>query len=133
MYYNIIQYQPDGEEVTDFYTGKPVEIDLKALRDTDLPFIIGQGLKAIDRQAAAGMMQQIIFALIQAPQAAQGVDLLGLIDYWTSMIDIDIDMKQFRLEPPAPEGGAPAAVDPAGNPIAPATNPQSLTQPIYGS
>jgi hypothetical protein len=71
MYYNILQYQPDSSEVTDFYTGKPVKIDLASLRNTDLPFIIGQGLKAIDRQAAAQMLQQVIFALIQAPQAAQ--------------------------------------------------------------
>ena len=64
--------------------------------------------------AAASAMQQIIFALIQAPQAAQGLDLLGLIDYWTSMIDIDIDMKKFRLAPPAAAGGA---VGPDGQPI----------------
>jgi hypothetical protein len=137
MYYNILQYQPDSSEVTDFYTGKPVKIDLASLRNTDLPFIIGQGLKAIDRQAAAQMLQQVIFALIQAPQAAQDIDLLGLIDYWTSMIDIDVDMKQFekQLAPTNPDGtpaepGAEAA--PTGNAIQPATNPQNVTAPIYG-
>lgn len=132
MYYNIIQYLSDGSEVADFFTGKTVKIDLAALRNTDLPFVIGQGLKAIDRQAAAGMLQQIIFALIQAPQASQGIDLLGLIDYWTSMIDIDVDMSQFEAPVPPPEGQA-AQVGPDGNPISPATNPQSLTAPIYGS
>ena len=90
--------------------------------------------------AAAGMLQQIIFALIQAPQAAQGLDILGLIDYWTSMIDIDIDMKQFRLQPagpPNPDGSQPQ-VNPDGTPaqaatgIQPATNPQNVTAPIYG-
>jgi hypothetical protein len=130
MYYNIIQYQKDKEQITDFYTNKPIEIDLEKLRQTDLPFIIGQGLKAIDRQAAASSLQQIIFALIQAPQASQGIDMLGLIDYWTSMIDIDIDMKQFQLQQqPAAEGTAPT---PEGNAIAPATNPQAVTTPIYG-
>lgn len=133
MYYNIIQYQPDGAEIQDFYTGKPVIIDLKKLRDTDLPFIIGQGLKAIDRQAAAGMLQQIIFALIQAPAAAQEIDLLGLIDYWTSMIDIDVDMTQFhKALPVQAEGAAPGQVDASGAPITPATNPQAVTNPIYG-
>jgi len=132
MYYNIIQYQPDGGEVTDFYTGKPVKIDLNALRDTDLPFIIGQGLKAIDRQSAASNLQQIIFALIQAPQASQGIDLLGLIDYWTSMIDIDVDMKQFVIKPGTPEAGAAAAAGGEQAGIAPATNPQALSEPIYG-
>lgn len=140
MYYNIIQFQPDADKVTDFYTGKPVQIDLQKLRNTDLPFVIGQGLKAIDRQAAAKQIQQIIFALIQAPQAAQRIDLLGLINYWVSMIDIDVDMKQFELAPATQ--AAPGSVDPAeaaaaesatGATIVPATNPQSITAPIYGS
>jgi hypothetical protein len=140
LYYNIIQYQPDEQDVTDFFTGKSVKINLQALRNTNLPFIIGQGLKALDRQAAASALQQIIFALIQAPQAAQEIDLLGLIDYWTSMIDIDMDMKKFYRQQvqQAVEGAAPesaAAADPAAaaaTGIQPATNPASVTAPIYG-
>ena len=138
MYYNIIQYQPDGQEVTDYFTGKPQVIDLESLRQTDLPFIIGQGLKAIDRQYVAQQMQKLIFALIQAPQTAQGVDLLGMIDYWTSMIDIDIDMTQFKTQPqpgvtPGAEGAAGAGAPAAGGaPITPITNPAAVTQPIYG-
>jgi hypothetical protein len=138
LYYNIIQFQPDEQDVVDFFTGKAVKIDLKALRNTDLPFIIGQGLKALDRQAAADALQQIIFALIQAPAAAQEIDLLGLIDYWTSMIDIDMDMKVFYRQQVATgpgagigdNGGPPLEEGTA--PIAPATNPQSITAPIYG-
>jgi hypothetical protein len=134
MYYNIIQYAADQEKVVDAFTGQTVTIDLQSLRNSNLPYIIGQGLKAIDRMAAAGMLQNIIFALIQAPQAAQGLDLLGLIDYWTSMIDIDIDMKQFRLQPTGQTNpdGTPEVADSAGNPIAPATNPAAVTTPIRG-
>lgn len=131
MYYNVLQYQPDGEELTDFYTGKQVTLDLAAMKDTNLPYIIGQGLKAIDRMSTSQMMQQVIFALIQAPQAAQGVDLLAMIDFWTSMIDIDMDMKQFRVQPAAPGEAGPPQVDAEGNPIQPATNPQAITEPIY--
>ena len=137
MYYNIIQYQPDNEEVTDVFTGKSIQLDISKLRNSNLPFIIGQGLKAIDRMAAAGMLQNIIFALIQAPQAAQGLDILGLIDYWTSMIDIDIDMKQFRLQPQQPVGPDGQPIPPEagaapGQVISPATNPAAVTSPIYG-
>lgn len=102
-FYNIIQYQPDNQTINDFY-GREVRIDLSKLRNTDLPFIIGQGLKAIDRQAAASALQQIIFALIQNPLAAQRIDLIALIDYWTNMIDIDVDMTQFHLQQPAGAG-----------------------------
>lgn len=107
-YYNIVQYQPDNVSVEDFY-GRKVVIDLNKLRETDLPFIIGQGLKAIDRQAAAGALQQIIFALVQNPQAAQRIDMIGLIDYWTNMIDIDVDMTKFHLAPEQPAQAGPNA------------------------
>jgi hypothetical protein len=138
LYYNILQFQKPGEEITDF-RGRPIEVNLEELRKTDLPFIIGMGLKAIDRQAAADRLQEIIFAAIQAPTVSQRIDLLGLIDYWTDMMDIDIDMRQFELQPPeatqvGPDGQpiAPGAGGEAGNPIAPATNPAAITAPIYG-
>jgi len=133
MYYNIIQYAPEREEFVDAFTGKPVVLDIQALRNSNLPFIIGQGLKAIDRMAAASMLQEIIFALIQAPQVAQQLDLLGLIDYWTSMIDVDIDMKQFRLKPSGQVGpdGQPIMQNTDGTPaIVPATAPGSVTEPL---
>lgn len=107
-YYNIIQYQQDNVAVNDFY-GREVIIDLSKLRATDLPFIIGQGLKAVDRQAAAGALQQIIFALVQNPQAAQRIDMIALIDYWTNMIDIDVDMTQFHLDDTQPAQVGPTA------------------------
>lgn len=133
LYYNIMQFQEDGADIADYFTGKQTKVNLEELRDASIVDLIGQGLKAIDRQAVAGLLQQIIFALIQAPQAAQGIDILKLIDFWTSMMDIDTNMKQFMI-PPAqqavPEGGAPVGAD--GNPIQPATNPQNVTAPIYG-
>lgn len=136
MYYNIIQYQPDNSDVTDYFTGKNITIDLSQIRNTDLPFIIGQGLKAIDRQAAADALQKIIFALIQAPAAAQGIDLLGLINYWTDMIDIDADMNQFRAQPPAATGQAGSPMDAAAGGaaqggITPAYAPAAVTGPIH--
>lgn len=134
LYYNIVQFQEDGADIPDYFTGKSTKVDLASLRQGSIIELIGQGLKAIDRQQVAGLLQQIIFALIQAPQAAQGIDILQLMDFWTSMLDIDTNMKQFAI-PPAqqavPPGGA--AVGPDGNPIQPATNPGAVTAPIYGS
>ena len=135
MYYNIIQYQPDQDTVMDYYTGAPVQIDIAALRNTDLPFIIGQGIKSLDRMAAAAQLQKVIFALIQAPQAQQGIDLLGLMNYWTDMIDIEVDMNQFKLAPPPqqPGQGQPGQPDPnnpTGPAIVPATSPTALQAPL---
>jgi len=131
LYYNILQYQRDGAEMTDF-RGRKVTVDIENLRNTDLPFIIGMGLKAIDRQMIADRLQQIIFALIQNPQSAQRVDVLALIDYWTDMQDIDVNMKQFELTNEQVAANAAAANPQEGTGIQPATNPTAVTEPIYG-
>lgn len=133
LYYNIIQFLTSGDMIADYFNGTSKKINLDALREASVVDLIGQGLKAIDRQQVAQMMQSIIFALIQAPQAAQGIDMLEMLDFWTSMMDIDTSMKQFALAPEqqtVPPGGE--AVGPDGMPIQPATNPESVTAPIYG-
>lgn len=131
MYYNIVQFQADNVSVADFYTGKDVKIDLSKLRGMNLSLIIGQGLKALDRQAMQGQLREIIFAMIQAPTISERIDLLGLLDYWTSMMDLEMNLKQFELAPPAAAPGA-APIGPDGAPIQPATNPAAVTEPIYG-
>lgn len=141
MYYNVLQYQADEEELTDLYTGQTVKLNLGALKNSNLPFIIGQGLKTLDRMALAGYLQNIIFALIQAPQAAQGIDLLAMIDDWTTMLDMDLDMKKYRLQVQANPDGTQSLTTPDGEQvpgetaatgITPATAPAALTSPIYG-
>lgn len=139
MYYNIIQFQKDDVQISDF-TGGVLNVNLDELRKTDLPFIIGQGLKAIDRMMIASKLQQVIFALLQSQQAQQ-VDVLGMINYWTDMLDIELDFNQFRLQPQQPPGAQAdpnAAPDPNAPPAAPVgvkpmTNPQAMTRPLMGN
>jgi hypothetical protein len=133
LYYNILQFQEDGQNVTDF-RGRVVLIDLSELKKTDLPMIIGMGLKAIERMMIADKIQNIIFALIQNPQAAARVDILKMIDYWTDMLDVDFDFTSFAIEVPVgPDGeeipGAETAA--TGTGVQPATNPAAITEPIY--
>jgi len=128
MYYNIIQFQQDGDEVADFYTGKPMKIDLSKLRDVNLSLIIGQGLKALDRQMLQSQLRDIIFAMIQAPTIGERIDLLGLLDYWTSMMDLEMNLKQFEIQ----QEQVPAPGVEGGNPINPATAPEVVAGgPIY--
>lgn len=143
-YWNIVAFHDANVEITDF-RGKQVKVNLAELKETDLPFILGQGLKSIDIQAAAAKLQMIIFAIIQNPQIASTIDLLGLIDYWTSMMDVDVDMKQFRLQQtPQGAGAVIASGDPAAGaaadaaaggepvPASPITDPMAVTGPLYG-
>lgn len=141
MYYNIIQYQEDGVEVGDYFKDETTKIDLSKLRSFSIAHLIGQGLKSMDRQFIAQMMQQVIFAMIQAPQTVQptetspGIDLLGMMSFWLSMLDANVDMNQFKLEPVPPAAGAVPGTEGlagAGGPaIVPATDPQNVTTPIY--
>lgn len=135
LYFNILQYQKDGQQMSD-YRGRSIKVDLSGIGETDLMFVIGMGLKAIDRIATADKLQQVIFALIQTPQAGQQFDLARMLDYWSDMQDIDMDLTQFRIQQPAPTnppgpGQEGAAVDEQGNAIQPATAPGNLTSPIY--
>lgn len=134
MFYNILQFQNPSTEITDF-RGKQVTIDLSVIRQTDLPFIVGQGLKALDRMAIATKIQQVIFALIQNPRASGEIDLLAMITYWVSMLDIEMDMTQFRKSPEQiaqEQQAAAGGVEETGSGIQPATNPQNVTEPIFG-
>lgn len=141
MYYNVIQYSPTEQELTDYYSGKPFTLNLADMKDTNIPFIIGQGLKALDRQASQEAVQQLIFALIQAPQVLQPnpvtgeqIDILKMIDHWTSMMDIEANFEQFKTKPPTPPAvvpGAPGAAAPGGAAIQPGTDPAAVTSMIY--
>ena len=131
MYYNIVQYQEDGEVLADYYSGSTIQVDLEQLKNVNLSLIIGQGLKALDRQQMQTQLREIIFAMIQAPAVSERVDLLGLLDYWTTMMDLEMNLKQFELAPPAAAAGVP--IVPGEDPgIQPATAPAVVAGgPIY--
>jgi hypothetical protein len=132
MYYNIIQYQEDKAQIADYFGNAQETIDLNALRSTNLSSMIGQGLKSVDRQAMASQMQQVVFALIQAPAIGEQTNLLAMVDYWLSLLDIEANFKQFQLAPPAAEGAVPGIETGGTGDISPATNPAALQEPIFG-
>lgn len=133
MYYNIVQYQEDGETVADFFSGKTQTIDLQKLRDTSLIHLIGQGLKAIDRQQVAGQIRDVLFAMIQAPAVAERIDILAVLDYWTNMLDVDVNMKQFEIQQPVQPQVPGADAGGVGTGVIPATDPAKIAGgPIYG-
>lgn len=114
LYYNILQFQQDGAQVIDAQ-GRPITVDMTALRATDMPWIIGQGFKALDRQAAASALKEIILIVFQNPVAAQqmGVGLIDLLDQWASMLDVEVDFKSM-LKGAAPAPGEAPPTQPQG-------------------
>lgn len=129
MYTNIVQ-RFDGKPITD-YDGSEIKLDIGALKSTDVQYVIGMGLKTLDRNFAASSMQSIIFALIQAPQVGQQMPLLEMMDQWTRMIDVDLNLQQFidmqKEQMAAAQQQQAATGQP---PIQPMTDPQAVTIPM---
>lgn len=132
MYYNIIQFIEDQTEVADYFTGKSLQVDLASMRESSVIAMIGQGLKSIDRQAVAQQMRDLIFAMIQSPTVGAEVNLLAMMDYWISMMDVDANMQQFQKTPQQMAASAAAQGGGDGTGIQPATDPAAVAGgPIY--
>src|SRR3546814_9646274 len=73
-----------------------------------------------------------LFRSIQNPRAAEQVDILGLLDYWVAMMDVELQLKQFTKTPEQIQQEAQAAAGGVveGTGVEPATNPQAVTGPI---
>src|SRR3546814_9591215 len=89
---------------------------------------------AIDRQYVMQLVQQIVFALIQNPRAAEQVDILGLLDYWVAMVDVELQLKQFTKTPEQIQQEAQAAEGGVveGTGVEPATKRKAVTETHNG-
>jgi len=99
---------------------------LTGLKHSDVLSSLGSGLKQLNREAAAIAFQKILFAMIQTPDTVQQnkIDLLKMMNYWTNLMDVDADMKQFQIqEDPAQQQ---QQLGPDGQPIP----PQASQQPV---
>lgn len=89
---------------------KSLAIDLD---DSVVQRILGSGLAQLNREAAAQAIQQLLFALIQTPQTAVAFDIPKLMNYWSGLINVNVDLADFVKQAPA----APAQVGPDGQPV----------------
>ena len=97
MFFNLQQFStaismPDGTEI------EPAEF-----RDLHPQFIIGQGIKSIERDLLLRKFRDIVFAVLQNQTAAQQFDVPRLLDFWSDLAGIEADLSQFRVQQqPAP-------------------------------
>lgn len=100
MYRNLIKNQAvNGEGLTDGLVAK----------------LLGSGLQQLNREIAETAMRQLLFAVIQNPQAAQSMDVIGLMDFWSGLLNVNVSMEDFRIQQPAP-AAPPTQGPPAVNP-----------------
>jgi len=103
QYYNILQYNKAPIKI------EGEEVPASKLLDLQLEYVIGHGLKALDKEITAEKVKEVIFMLLQNPQAAERIDILGMTDYLLKMTEVDANLSQFAIQPPAegnPEGAA---------------------------
>lgn len=77
--------------------GAIVSLEPSKLRDTELEFTISDGLKGIDRLALMSNYNEIYGKMVQIPGISQQVDMLGLINYLSSLMGDKTDLTQFKL------------------------------------
>lgn len=76
--------------------GVKEEIDMSQLRDAKLEYVISEGLKGIDRLLVVEAMKEILMAIIQNREALQEIDVVDMLNYWSSLLGEKTDLTQFR-------------------------------------
>lgn len=95
---NIQQKQESVEILAD--GGEVITVDPKQFREIRLEFDVSDGLKGIDRLALIMNIKEVLNAVLQSQQAAAQLDVVGIINYWTSLLGDNTDFRQFKIASP---------------------------------
>lgn len=93
--YNIYQFQKQLTILDD--QGNETQINPAEFRESNIEYDISDGLKGIDKLSIFEGIKDVINMLLQSPRAGE-VDMLALIDWWTSLIGEKTDFRQFKFE-----------------------------------
>ena len=96
--YNVFQYQEAVEIVDD--NGETIPVNPSQFRGAGIRYIIGDGLKGIDRMLVISHLKDIINIMLQNPDIQKRVDIVEVINYWTTMLGDETDFKQFAFKSP---------------------------------
>ena len=96
--YNLLQYTNEVRVQQD--DGSYQMVSIAELRDSDLELKITSALRGIDKDLAADRLRDIINSLIQVPNISADINIVKLIRYWSTLMGIDIDLAQFKVDSP---------------------------------
>jgi len=94
--YNIMQFQKEVEVFDK--EGNSVKINPAELRDGKFEFLVGSGLRGLDKIVIQETLSNILFAIIQSPQATAQIDVVALMNYITSTMGDFTDLNQFKFK-----------------------------------
>lgn len=101
MMYNVLQYQKAITIIDQ--TGNEVQVDPSQFREIEIEFAVSAGLQNLDKLMVIHLMQEVINSVLQSQQAAQEIDIVALLNYWTNLIGDKTDLNQFRRQQPTPQ------------------------------
>lgn len=94
--YNVLQFQ-DVLEIID-ENGNLTEINPSDFVEARIQFDIADGLKGIDKLSIIEGIKDIINMLLQSQVANDRIDVVAIIDYFTSLLGDKTDFKQFQFK-----------------------------------
>lgn len=94
--YNIYQYQETLEILTP--EGELTQVNPTEFRDTRIEFTISDGLRGLDRLSIAMSIKEVLNSILQSQHASQSIDVVEVINYWTSLLGDKTSFSQFRFE-----------------------------------
>lgn len=71
-------------------------IPMATLRTANIEFIISEGLKGIDKLLVIESMKEVLMAIIQNREAMQEIDVVDLLNYWSTLLGDRTDLTQFK-------------------------------------
>ncbi len=93
--FNIFQFQQSVEMLDP--NGQLTEINPAEFRDSSIEFDISDGLKGIDKLIIIEGFKDIINMMLQSQIAQDRIDIVAIIDYWTSLLGEKTDFTQFKF------------------------------------
>jgi hypothetical protein len=93
MFFNELSFRESFTAIDE--NAQPIEIAPSEMLSVE--FTLSQGLQSIDRFSTMSVLSDGINMVIQAQLQQQGVDVLGLVDYYTSLAGDETDLSRFRL------------------------------------
>ncbi|MGI9405998.1 MAG: hypothetical protein ACR2O4_06465 [Hyphomicrobiaceae bacterium] len=99
MMYNILAEQ-SAMELIDQNTGNLVNVDPAAFREANMEFKVSDGLLGIDKLTRVLNVKEVLNSVLQSREAASQIDVVDMINHFTSLLGDHTDFAQFRIESP---------------------------------
>lgn len=96
MYFNVVQFLETFTVLLE--TGEEQEIAPSDVAKMQLLFGLTGGLKGIDKLIIHELLRDVVNMVLQSQRASQEIDIVALVDYFTSLIGDNTDFNQFRFK-----------------------------------